>query len=271
MFRSIVSALLFISCTYAAAPVFKSSMITDGPNPQLLYAVNVPESGEVSSTLNGSAFVNCRQITDNFNFHWAVVDGMFKVAHEGFAEEGTYFAFGIVADLNAPNRMAGADGVVTSFDLATNEAMAEDYFMNAVSPCNVDTGMGVCPDSIITPNDAAANLVFNVTGFHQEGIHVVSYVRPLAGTDANDITLDPDVALTFIFAQGPMGDDGLPQFHNANRGAVELVLNRDPSFQCTNLQPIVEGDNPPVMDDSSASMAKPEIVVAAILLGAALL
>lgn len=173
--------------------------------------------------------------------------------------------------------MAGADGVVTSFDINTNEAIAEDYFMNAVQGCDVDTGMGVCPDTIITPNDAAANLIFNVSGFHQEGIHVVSYVRPLAGTDGNDITIDPDVALMFIFAQGPMGADGLPMYHMANRGAIELVLNRDPSFQCTNLQPNAVDDMPPGMDgpgpadDSSASMAKPEIVVAAIILGAALL
>lgn len=197
---------------------------------------------------------------------------MFKAAHEGFAPEGTYFSFGIVADNNAPNRMAGADGVVTSFDVATNEAIAEDYFMNAVQPCNVATGMGVCPDTVITPNDPAANLIFNVSGFHQEGIHVVSYVRPLAGTDANDITIDPDVALMFIFAQGPLDAAGLPMFHMANRGAIELVLNRDPSFQCTNLQPIVEGPGGDMdMDDSSASMASPQIVVAAILLGAALL
>lgn len=272
MFRFIASILLFTSFTYAAAPVFKSSRITDGPNPQLLYAVDVPLSGETSTTLDGSSFDNCRQITENFNFHWAVRDGMFKAAHEGFAEDGVYFSFGIVADPNAANRMAGADGVVTSFDVNTNEAMAEDYFMNAVSPCDPATGMGVCPDSIITPNDPDANLVFNVTGFHQEGIHVVSYVRPLVGTDANDITLDADAALMFIFAQGPMSADGLPMFHNANRGAIELVLNRDPTFQCTTLQPNVEG--PPDMggdDDSSASMAKPEILVAAVLLGAALL
>lgn len=263
-------------------------MITDGPNPQLLYSVNVPASGEVSSTLNGSSFDNCRQITDNFNFHWAVRDGMFKAAHEGVAPDGTYFAAAIVADPSAPNRMAGADGIITSFDAATNVARADDYFMNAVSGCDVDSGTGVCPDAIITPGLDDANLVFNVTGFNQEGIHVVSYVRPLAGTDGNDITIDPDVALMFIFAQGPMGADGLPQYHMDNRGVVELALNRDPSFQCTNLEPVVAGDdlggdmdggnngntngNGNRGGSSSASMSKPSIVVmAAVLLGAALL
>lgn len=267
MYRSIAAVLLFVSGINAAAPVHTHSYISDGPNPQLMYAVDVPLSGQPTSTLNGSSFDNCLQITPNFNFHWAVRDGMFKSAHEGFSDSSTYFAFAIVADPNAPNRMAGADSVVTSFDQASNQAMATDYSMNAVAPCA--NGMGVCPDTLINP--AATNLVFNVTGFYQDGIHVVSYVRPLAGTDAQDLDIEPARAQFFLFAQGPMGANGLPMYHMTNRGAIEIQLNRPSSFQCVQLQPNGE-PTPQGPGSNSASIAKSGYaMIAALLFSAALL
>lgn len=236
-------------------------MFLDGPNPQLMYAVNVPAEGEQSSTLNGSSFDNCRQITDNFNFHWAVRDGMFKAAHEGIVPDNFYLAFAVVADQTAPNRMAGADTIVTYFNVDTNEASAVDYIMNAVQECDFRSALGVCPDTIVDANNTNADLVFNVTGFHQDGIHVVSYVRPLASMDLGDLNITDSVPMEFLFAQGPMNAAAYPAYHMANRGSVELQLNRPSSFQCTQLMPQTV-DNPAGGDNSSAATLKSALVFA---------
>jgi len=265
MIRSIAASLLFVTGIHAAT----HSYISDGPNPELLYAVNTPAVGQQTSTLNGSSFDNCLQITPNFNFHWAIRDGMFKAAHEGFSTPDTYFAFAIVANPTAPNRMAGADTIVTSFDQGTNQAMATDYFMNSVSECS--NGRGVCPDTMI--DNAANNAVFNVSGFYQDSIHVVSYVRPLAGADAEDLTIEPDRTQFFLFAQGPMNSNGLPMYHMANRGAIEINLNRDPIFQCTQLLPNGPdvGPNGPGFNENGASIATASFALVAALVSAALL
>lgn len=272
MIRSIATSLLLVSGANAAAPA-KSSYISEGANPQLMYQVDVPAEGQQSSTLNGSSFDNCIRITDNFNFHWAVRDGMFKAAHEGFGDDGVYFAFAIVADPNAPNRMAGSDAVVTSFNQNSSQMTADDYFMNAVQECNEDDNEGVCPDREIDRD--SENAVFNVSGFLQDGIHVVSYIRPLNGSDDTDLDINPDVAAFYLFAQGPMNADGYPMYHMANRGAVEIELNREPSFQCTQLLPNGAATTAPtptrVLVPGSASTTRPEYLLAALLFGTALL
>lgn len=228
--------MLLISGISAGRPV---SYMTDGPNPRLMYAVSAPEPGQPSSSLNGSTFDNCRQITPNFNFHWAVRDGMFKAAHEGFAPENFYFAFAAVTN-PAPsgNQMVGADAIVTYFNVRTNEAFATDYRISGVSECS--GGNGVCPDEIA----GGVNDVFNVSGYHQDGIHVVSYVRPLRTMDVGGQDLEITTnAQNFLFAQGEMSDDtGYPTNHGPNqRGIVELSLGRASSL-CNQLQPNMGDD-----------------------------
>jgi len=278
MIRSIIASLLVASSAYAQ------------------FEIEVPAPGAQSTSLNGSTFENCVQITPFYNFHWTI-DGTDLVAvHEGSSEmvSDVYFAFAVVADQNAPNRMAGADTVITSFNGANAEAV--DYLMNAVSGCNTVQGSGVCPDSISGLGDGnpdvARNSVSNVTGFMQDGIHVVRYTRPLAASDATDLPVDINNEVNYIFARGPYSQSsGLPGFHSDGaRTAVSINLGRTPSYDCTQLAPQVAtttmpGDTTtsgttttrgttvviPTGTENGASAAKPEIVLAALMMGAALL
>lgn len=273
MIRSIIASLLVISSAYAQ------------------FEIDVPAPGQQSTSLDGSVFDNCAQITPFYNFHWTVDGTDLVVVHEGSSDmvADVYFAFAVVANQNAPNRMAGSDAIITSFDGPT--AVAEDFLMTAVAGCNTDTGVGVCPDSIsgvgMANENLALNSVSNVTGFMQDGIHVVRYTRSLAAADATDLLVDINVDVNYIFARGPVAN-GLPGFHaDGARTAVSLNLGRTPSFDCTQLSPQVETSNtrapltttrpttrrttrPISTLDSGASVAKPEYILVALVIAAAL-
>lgn len=266
MIRTIAAVSLCIASTYAAIDII------------------TPAIGDLSPSFDGTTFDNCIQITPTYNFHWSIVGNDLCVAHEGFSADDVYFGFAVVADPNAPNRMAAADTVLTMFD--NNQASAIDFFMNAVQECDVDNGMGVCPDELIQP--AGNNDVVDVTGFNQEGIHAVGYSRPLAGPDGiTDRDVDIANDATYIFAIGPRRGDGLPMYHMANRGAAVVNLGRTPSFDCVQLDPAqltmaptpaptpapTNAPTPTMVDGdvNGASSAKPEYLLAALVLVAALL
>lgn len=259
MIRTIAACLLVISYTNAVSAAFKGSFLSGGSNPQLMYQIEEPGAGQQSSSLDGTTFDNCVPVASNFNFHWAIRDGMFKAAHEGFGEATQYFAFAIVANQSFANRMFGADTVITSFDATTSQPRAEDYFMNQVGQCVSAAGTGVCPDAVIDSQDAGANGVFNVSGYNRDGAHVVSYIRTLNGSGTIDLPIDPEASVQYIFAQGTMTDDGLPMYHGTSRGSISLQLGREPQFQCT-----------PAMD-AGASTLSPSLLVAALVFLSALL
>lgn len=267
MIRSIASISLCIASAYAAIDII------------------TPNIGELSPSFDGTVFDNCIQITPTYNFHWSVVGNDLCVAHEGFSADDVYFGFAVVADPAAPNRMAGADTVLSMFD--NNQPTAIDFFMNAVQECDVASGMGVCPDELILP--AGINDVVGVTGFSQEGLQAVGYSRPLNGNGLTDLDVDIANNATYIFAIGPRRGDGLPMYHMATRGAAVVNLGRTPSFDCVQLDPAqlvtdaptpaptnapasTNAPNPTDVDDAGgASTAKPEYLLAALVLIAALL
>lgn len=265
MIRSIVAVSLCITSAYAAIDII------------------TPAIGELSPSFDGTTFDNCIQITPTYNFHWSIDGNDLCVAHEGFSADDVYFGFAVVADPNAPNRMAASDTVLTMFD--NNQASAIDFFMNAVAECDVASGMGVCPDELILP--AGINDVVGVTGFNQEGIHAVGYSRPLVGNGLTDLDVDIANDATYIFAIGPRRADGLPMYHMANRGAAVVNLGRTPSFDCVQLDPAqltttagtpaptnapTNAPTPTVDGEGNgASSAKPEYMLAALVLVAALL
>lgn len=276
MIRSIIASLLVVSSAYAQ------------------FEIDVPAPGQQSTSLNGSTFDNCAQITPFYNLHWTVNGTDLVVVHEGTADNvaDVYFAWAVVADQNAPNRMAGSDAIITSFDGAT--AVAEDYLMTAVAVCNTATGLGVCPDEIsgvgLAGANPALNSVSNVAGFMQDGIHVVRYTRSLLAADATDLPVDINVDVNYIFARGPVMANGLAGFHaDGSRTAVSINFGRAPSSDCTQLSPVVAATTTrgpltttrpttrpttisnPQPTDSGASAAKPELVLAALVMGAALL
>lgn len=264
MFRSIAIASLFIASSYAAIDII------------------TPAIGQLSTSFDGTTFDNCISITPTYNFHWSVVGNDLCVGHEGFSNDDVYFGFAVVADPNLPNRMAGADTVLSMFD--NNQATAVDFFMNAVAECDVATGLGVCPDTISMP--AGINDVVGITGFNQDGIHGVGYTRPLAGNGNGDLDVDIANDATYIFAIGPRRADGLPMYHNANRGGAIVNLGRTPSTDCVQLDPAQLNTMAPTPaptmaptpmetdmdgDANAASSAKPQYLLAALLCVAAAL
>jgi len=263
MFRSIAIASLFIASSYAAIDII------------------TPAVGELSPSFDGTVFDNCISITPTYNFHWSVVGNDICIGHEGFSNDDVYFAFAVVADPDLPNRMAGADTVLTMFD--DNMASATDFFMNAVAECDVDTGLGVCPDTISMPN--GINDVDGVTGFNQDGINGVGYTRPLAGNGNGDLDVNIAADATYIFAIGPRRADGLPMFHGPTRGAAVVNLGRAPSTDCVQLDPAQLNTMAPTPtptmaptptmtmdgDANAASSAKPQYLLAAFLCVAAAL
>lgn len=193
---------------------------------------------------------------------------MFKAAHEGFAPDNQYFAVGFYQ--NAGQRggaaMIGADAIISSFDVDTDTPSAVDYQMTGPSACR--NGAGVCPDTMLA--SPGVNDVFNVSGYYQDGIHVVSYVRPISTMDVTDEDVQTG-ALFFLFAQGQMDRNGLPMNHGPdNRGIVELNLGRGSSV-CNALEPNtgVGGGNPPAR--GSAATLKSGLALALMLFGSALL
>lgn len=261
MFRTIAFASLAIAITNAAT-----------------IPIVTPAAGQLSSSFDGTVFDNCVQITPTFNFHWSIIGTDLCAAHEGSSFDDVYFGFGIVADDLAPNRMAGADGLLTFFD--NGAAVAVDGFMNAVQECDTVTGMGVCPDTLSMP--AGANDVLDVSGFNQDGIHAVGYTRALLAADAvQDLPLVINMPASYIFAVGPRNAAGLPAYHMANRLNMTLQLDRTPSSDCSQIQipqtttvdnnPTTTAAPTPGPDGSGASVAKPEYVMAAIVAMAALL
>eukprot|EP01083_Nonionella_stella_P146789 462169_1 len=229
MIRIVAVTLLSITGIYGALPF---SYMTDGPNPKLMYTLNGPNiPGAVTASLNGSTFDNCMQVAPNFNFHWAIRDGMFKAAHEAYADENRYFAFGIIATPPpSGNRMAGADAIITYFDQSGSQASATDYTISGVSGCV--NGRGVCPDVMVNNGD---DNVFNVSGYLQDGIHVVSYVRPLVTGEANDLNIVRG-SMPWLFAQGEMNADRMVTNHGGERrGVLEIDLGR-PSSMCFQLR-----------------------------------
>lgn len=81
-----------------------------------------------------------------------------------------------------------------------------------------------------------SNSVFNVSGYLQDGIHVVSYVRPLATGETEDQLID-ELARFYLFAQGTMDAAGLPTNHGPDsRGIVEIPLGQAEST-CNALLP----------------------------------
>lgn len=238
-------------------------------------------------------FDNCVEITPFYNFHWTVNGTDLIAVHEGSSPTvaDVYFAFAVVADQNAPNRMAGSDAIITRFDGPT--AVAEDYLMTAVAGCNTDIGLGVCPDAIsgvgLANADPALNTVAEVEGFVQDGIHAVRYTRPLAASDANDLPIDINVEVNYIFARGPIEAMGLPGFHaDGARTAVPINFGRAPAYECTQLAPQVATTTTRApltttrptpapttsvtpFPTSGASAVRPEYMLAALIMGAALL
>lgn len=170
---------------------------------------------------------------------------MFKAAHEGFAPDNYYFAFAVVTNpAPAGNQMVGADAIISYFNTRTGVASATDYSITSVGECR--SGNGVCPDEVV----GGDNDVFNVSGYHQDGIHVVSYVRPLSTMDMGDLEIT-DNAQFFLFAQGEMSDStGYPMNHGPEqRGIVEISLGRTSSL-CNQLLPnSVDGGNDDGNDD----------------------
>ncbi|UYV60884.1 hypothetical protein LAZ67_1002667 [Cordylochernes scorpioides] len=162
---------------------------------------------------------NCEEVfPDKLQVSWKMTNDHLYVQLEGKLEDNEYMAFGRSGN-DERAQMIGADVVVAFFDKDLGVVRVVDYFLTNKGQCTRTTG--ACPDLLL---GGSQNVELRAS-LYEEGRLRVTYRRPLAASDALDLSIPAFVPVSMVAAIGPLNSRKEVAFHHTYFTREPLLIN----------------------------------------------
>ncbi|XP_037077644.1 LOW QUALITY PROTEIN: protein Skeletor, isoforms B/C-like [Pollicipes pollicipes] len=191
-------------------------------------SLNVPPSLKMLG-VRPQTKLNCEVLDSDSSLEvrWAVAGESIVMQLVSNIEDGQYMSFGLSGD-SARSKMLGADVVVTWLNRATGQGYAHDYHLEARAQCA--GGRGSCPDA---KTRGGKNDVRLLNSALINGFSMLTFQRPLAGGDANDLAIFTNGSQQVIWAIGPVNSAGETSYHSKRtQGDLFVDFGRTPIWNC---------------------------------------
>ncbi|KAH9416326.1 hypothetical protein DERP_000831 [Dermatophagoides pteronyssinus] len=114
--------------------------------------LNIPPSMAFMLTYV-TLFSNCEQILPGLmHISWEIRHPDIYIQLEARIASNQYAAFGLSGSFKQ-SKMIGSDVFVTYYDADSNKVVLEDFTVTGKTQCNLQTGIGVCPDTLVGGNN----------------------------------------------------------------------------------------------------------------------
>ncbi|XP_023944078.2 protein Skeletor, isoforms B/C isoform X4 [Bicyclus anynana] len=195
---------------------------------------NVPPSLKMLG-VSPQSKLNCEVLLDElaFEVRWAVAGDSIVLQLVAKLEDGEYMSFGISGH-PTKSQMVGGDVAVAWLDKDSLKGYAEDYFLEAKGQCA--GAHGSCPDDVIVPG---SNSVRMLNAALVNGYSIVTFQRPLRGSDRLDLAVLTNASQPVIWAIGPLNSKTQVSYHQYfTKGDKFIEFGRPPLWNC----PMPEGE-----------------------------
>ncbi|KAH7636269.1 hypothetical protein HUG17_10239 [Dermatophagoides farinae] len=172
--------------------------------------LNIPPSMAFMLTYV-TLFSNCESILPGLmHVSWEIRHPDIYIQLEARIASNQYAAFGLSGSLKQ-SKMIGSDIFVTYYDADSNKVVLEDFTVTAKTQCNIQTGIGVCPDTVVGGNN---NLELLMSSYI-DGLIKVTFRRTISvmGDHQNDLPFlvhDPN---PIVAAIGTLDTHKNPSYH----------------------------------------------------------
>lgn len=185
--------------------------------------LNVPADLQTLKSVE-MKFENCEELFPKIlQVSWKVLGQDLYIQLAGFAAENEYLSFGRSGS-DDKAAMIGSDVAVAFFDKDKNKMEVIDYYLSAKSQCSQESG--ACPDTKLRGSQNIETLSWERTNDMMK----VTFKRPLAASDGQDLSIPMSVPVSVVTAIGPLNSLKEVSFHPHyyNKDPIMIYFGRDP-------------------------------------------